>query len=91
VNVPISKGISIWSCVRERVVRPWRRPQPWNMFGLAPWNMPGLAADTTGAELTLAAIAGTAIAVPERSVAPAAKRGKVTFMVSVRAIRMTPP
>ena len=57
------------------------------MFGLAP----EVAADATGAELTLAAIEGTAIAVPERRVAPAANRGKVTFMVSARAIRMAPP
>ena len=54
------------------------------MFGLVPEA-------TTVAELTLAAIEGTAIATPERSVAPATMRGKVTFMVSARAIRMAPP
>ena len=57
------------------------------MFGWAPV----VTADAIGAELTLAVIEGTAIAAPERSVAPATDRGKATFMASARAIRMAPP
>jgi hypothetical protein len=86
VNVPIAMEISSWRGLGWGLGL-WRGGQSWYIFGWAAV----VTADTTGAELTLAAIDGTATAAPERSVAPAAKRGKVTFMVSARAIRMAPP
>ena len=54
------------------------------MFG----PLPCVTADAIGTELTLAAIEGTAIATPEKSVAPATERGKAIFMASARAIRI---